>query len=48
MNQPPLRRGVEEDRAAKKDAAEQKAPEAERGEPRERQVARAEHLRQKA
>ena len=41
------RRGVEEDRPAKKHAAEQKTPEAECRKTRKRQVARAEHLRQK-
>ena len=46
MNQPRVRRRVEEDRAADEDAADQEAPEAEGGEPRERQVAGAQHRRQ--
>ena len=40
------RRGVEEERAAQEDAADDEAPEAERREPRKRQIARALHLRQ--
>ena len=46
MNQPPAGREIEKEGAEENQAADEIGPEGEGAEPRERQVARAEHLRQ--